>query len=102
LAELRGRRITFYAETWPPDIRGFEPGDYMLVTTPQGTQELWFKDPVGMVGRCVQHTLTEHEDGTITADPSILDVGVVPGASTSKMIEFDRFHGWLRRGIWSW
>lgn len=89
---LAGRRL--YATTngsdYPPDIRGMEPGDYMLVTTPQATRELWFRDPIGMVGRCVTHTITEHEDGSVSVDPSIAD----EGAGT--------WHGWLKRGEWSW
>jgi hypothetical protein len=36
------------------------------------------------------HTVTEHEDGTITVSPSILDER--PGCGT--------YHGWLERGVW--
>lgn len=35
-------------------------------------------------------TLTEHEDGTITTSPSILD----------KKPDGDGWHGYLERGVW--
>lgn len=38
------------------------------------------------------HTITEHEDGTITASPSILAGG--QGTTTAP------WHGYLERGIW--
>jgi hypothetical protein len=91
MPELVGRRVQTTPEVeYPPDIRPFEPGDYMFVRTPQGTRELWFRDPVGMVGRCVSHTLTEHDDGTVTVESSIADEGE------------GSWHGWLRQGVWSW
>jgi len=77
-------------KSWPPDIRDFEPGDYALFETPQGTKELWFRDPFGAVGRCVTHTITQEDDGSITVDPSIAATGA------------NSFHGWLRQGVWTW
>ncbi len=38
----------------------------------------------------MDHSVTEHADGTITAQPSILDES--PGG----------FHGWLIAGVWTW
>jgi hypothetical protein len=37
------------------------------------------------------HTVTEHEDGTITVHPSI-DLSDLP---------WNGFHGWLKRGVWT-
>lgn len=91
MGEMQGRRVR-EAENdalWPPDVRGFANGDYALVRG-----QVWFRDPVGNVGRVGHHTITEHEDGTITVDPSILDTGGEPGD--------EPFHGWLRRGVWTW
>ena len=36
------------------------------------------------------HKITEHEDGTITVDPSIL----------TRLYDGTVWHGWLRRGVW--
>ena len=40
-----------------------------------------------------QHSVTEHEDGTITVHPSILMTGHAKGTATQK-------HGFLERGVW--
>lgn len=40
-----------------------------------------------------QHTIVEHDDGTITASPSILMHGHDRGTPTSR-------HGFLERGVW--
>lgn len=42
------------------------------------------------IGRLGNHTVTEHEDGTITVSPSIL---VETGDGR-------RWHGYLERGVW--
>lgn len=39
------------------------------------------------------HKITEHEDGTITANPSILTTGHHQGQQTQK-------HGYLEHGVW--
>ena len=86
MSELQGRRLPDGTEL-PSDA---EPGDYWKpADRPEG--EWWFVDPVGNFGRVSKHTVTEHEDGTITVDPSIADEGT-HGA----------WHGWLRQGVWSW
>lgn len=46
--------------------------------------------PRGYSGRLGAHTVTEHEDGTITVRPSILLT-----AGDGK-----QWHGWLTRGEW--
>lgn len=49
----------------------------------------WGKPPVRgcPAGMLCDHEVTEHDDGTITVNPSIL----MPS----------RYHGWLRRGEWT-
>lgn len=46
------------------------------------------------IGSLGSHTVTEHDDGTWTVDPSIL-IRSGPGMT-------DEWHGWLRAGIWEW
>ena len=49
----------------------------------------WFcTTPNGLFGNISKHTVTEHEDGTISVSPSIL----VTGEKT--------WHGYLERGVW--
>jgi hypothetical protein len=53
----------------------------------------WLISPFMDVGRLSPyHAVTEHEDGTITVEPSVCFDG--PGRSG--------FHGFLRNGIWEW
>lgn len=49
--------------------------------------------PKAGAGRLSQHKVTEHEDGTITVEPSILMHGHNDGTPNSR-------HGYLRRGVW--
>jgi hypothetical protein len=72
--------------------------------------EWWIRDPWGRVGRLTSHTITEHEDGTITVSPSIFDkdgspptqeelqqwgiAAIVPGPGATG------WHGWLEHGVW--
>lgn len=44
-------------------------------------------------GDLTNHTVTEHEDGTITASPSIL---ITRGGRVEKEV----WHGYLERGVW--
>lgn len=46
----------------------------------------WVRPPNSGAGTIEDHEVTEHEDGTITVEPSI-DAGT--------------WHGFLRRGTWS-
>lgn len=51
---------------------------------------VWFARPPGNhMGNLSGHTVTEHEDGTITVAPSIL---IDDGRS--------QWHGYLERGVW--
>lgn len=47
--------------------------------------------PNGLAGNLRAHDVTEHEDGTISVSPSILATPV--GTN-------ERWHGYLKRGIW--
>lgn len=75
----------------------YKPGEYSL--RPAGhdyadaPRQLYFRDPAGNIGRVERHTITEHEDGTISVSPSIL---VERGAAGNN------WHGHLQRGVWSW
>lgn len=50
--------------------------------------------PTGLHGDLTAHDVVEHEDGTITVEPSIL----VTTYENDCKIEW---HGYLRRGVWS-
>lgn len=63
-------------------------------TIPNGAY--WRKDacwvgitPNGLLSSLANHTVTEHEDGTITVTPSILT------RSAGR-----EWHGYLERGVW--
>ncbi len=81
---LQGRRVHFE----PGDDAGhFEEGDYGLLGN------CWMGSaPGGLLTNLAGHKITEHEDGTITASPSI-DV---------KRGDGEHWHGWLERGVWRW
>ena len=82
---MQGRRV--YLER--DQMHKLEPGDYARASDGM----FWMKTPNGIVGRLnpAIHSITEHEDGTITVSPSIL----------CKMnIEGRTWHGWLEKGIW--
>jgi hypothetical protein len=51
--------------------------------------------PGGDMGNLAAHQVTEHEDGTITASPSIL---VTTGGPDG--LERTLWHGYLERGVW--
>lgn len=67
------------------DIEPFRPGTYGKDS--RGVWMICF--PNGALGSLEKHTVTEHEDGTITVSPSIL----VTGGGL-------KIHGYLERGIW--
>lgn len=80
---MNGRRLPDNS-----DPRDAQPGDYFFVDW-TGTRQLWFRDPIGNPGRVTKHEVSEHDDGTITVTPSILDDD--PGG----------YHGHLTRGVWT-
>lgn len=77
----------------------YEPGDYgkwnggWYCCTPYPAAE----DDYGprMQGALGKHDVTEHEDGTITASPSIL-VQTTWGPERTP----HEWHGYLERGVW--
>jgi hypothetical protein len=97
-----GRRIQPNENGWL--TTPFEPGDYGRALPKRNadgsepdvfTRRGWWqlRAPNGHSG-CLDpdvHTVTEHEDGTITVSPSI----VINGADGSEL-----YHGWLERGVW--
>ena len=67
-------------------------GAYMRVLAEDGTTWCWYiRDPTGDASsiRFANHSVTEYADGTITVSPSIV------------VRHGNRWHGWLRRGVWS-
>ncbi len=77
---MTGKRLPDGFEGMPPRGSYFRDsrGVWMAVT------------PNGRMGDLSNHTVTEHEDGTITVVPSILvDARPAPG-----------WHGYLERGVW--
>ena len=77
-----------------PDGATFAPGDYMKVTEGEQMQLGWFaRPPRGHIGGLRKHTVTGHEDGTITVSPSIL---LTWGDATGD----HTWHGYLERGVW--
>lgn len=73
-----------------------EPGDYAFVIL-NGERELWLRAPTGDIGRCNSTwTITEHDDRSVTVDPSIL-ISTRRGGETVEL-----FHGYLRAGTWTW
>lgn len=74
-------------------------GDYGKMTHDTGWY--WYcavpdSDPANddgfMMGDLTNHTVTEHEDGTLTVSPSIL----IGGQGSRK----HPWHGYLERGVW--
>lgn len=69
------------------DTEVFAPGDYGK----HPVSGEWYACPPGdHLGCLSEHDVVEHEDGTITVSPSIL-------ISDDKG---ERWHGYLRRGVW--
>lgn len=94
-APFRGRRLTWdeYEGTWP----GLLNGRAFYVKVPddhhyRGARITWIVG-YGYIGslRADTHTVTEHDDGTITVTPSlIIDSG-----------RGERWHGWLNQGVFT-
>lgn len=93
---MTGRRVKTVQQ-----VLDGEPGDYMLTSE---RDAVWLKLPTGSLGRLPvtdgsSHdnpptwNLVEHEDGTITLDPSIQQQAI-PGHAPA-------WHGFLRHGEFS-
>lgn len=83
---MQGRRL-------PDNADSFAPGDYAKIILPSGKVQWHARPPIGGLGNLANHTVTEHEDGTITASPSIL---VTSRDGDEKTV----WHGFLERGVW--
>lgn len=114
---MQGRRL--------PDgfhYRDAQPGDYWkqshggaiddpatFAPDARGSEWDWcIRDPDGHMGTLGSHRIEEHDDGTITATPSILDPSTYTGdelraMGVTSIISHDRANGWhgfLERGVW--
>ena len=91
MPEQLGRRIDFPAEGGHPP---FAEGDYG-----KDPESGWWcvRPPGSHLGSLRDHSVEEHEDGTITVTPSILQTAP-DGEGGGREL----FHGWLQRGIWRW
>ena len=59
-----------------------------------GPIDTWYLNIPGIgIANLHGHKVTEHEDGTITASPSILTTGYESGEKRTA-------HGYLERGVW--
>lgn len=82
---MQGRRVPDSANQ---KLADWQTGDYGRVCY-GGDRWYWFiRDPHGQLGNISGHQIVEHEDGTITVSPSILDPD--PGG----------WHGYLEHGVW--
>ena len=77
---MQGRRLP---DGW--HSQDSQAGDYWR--TPEGHWEV--RDPHGVIGGIDLHEVEEHDDGTISVTPSILDDSE------------GGYHGYLTRGVWN-
>jgi hypothetical protein len=89
------------AETWEEFFEdGGEPGTWFKasdITNPEEPRTCWHTiPPCGHIGflHSENHHVTEHDDGTITVDPSIWCHS--GGESHNERC----WHGFLRKGVW--
>jgi hypothetical protein len=61
------------------------PGDYGK----DGLGRWWARPPIeaGHAAMLDEHEITEHDDGTISVSPSI--------------VQEEKYHGFLKKGVWS-
>lgn len=98
---MKGRRITWEEAE---NLANVQPGDYW-----HDPRHGWYaacpmpRDDEGMIA-CLawlkNHTVTEHEDGTITVSPSIFCGGGYPPSVPTEWAAKHTWHGWLERGEW--
>jgi hypothetical protein len=76
-----------------------EDGKLNLPSNSYGKEEgIWYiRPPRCHVGSLRKHSIVEHEDGTITVSPSILQHDYEIGPDGYKDIHL---HGMIERGIW--
>lgn len=69
----------------------FEPGDYGKGVNGEWFARVPYPNKAGFAAASiVNHTVVEHEDGTITVSPSIL----------MSRGDGEEWHGYLEKGIW--
>jgi hypothetical protein len=91
---MQGKRYEDVPDAYEPHER-MEPGGYRRVNYGSGFGWQWeIVDPTGTIGRLQDHTIEEHEDGTITVAPSIAR------DPSSGLMHGEGWHGWLERGVW--
>jgi len=75
-----------------------DPNEFWLAKGEYGREPetgIWYANsPNGHVGNLSNHTVTEHDDGTITVSPSILISTTVGG------VKKEVWHGYLEHGVW--
>jgi hypothetical protein len=90
---MQGRRLHPTPDPDGDPIFPYEqikPGDYF-----KWRKKWWCSSPNGHIGGLGNHTIVEHDDGTITVSPSI----VISGSDAQgKPVEL--WHGFLERGVW--
>lgn len=69
----------------PPDV---QRGDYW-----RWSDRWWCMTPSGFIGNLSLHTVTVHDDQTITVSPSILVTEQIGGEKRA-------WHGFLEKGVW--
>lgn len=85
MSTMVGRRVEWTAQI-------LAPGEYAKL--PDGTWRA--ETPNGHGANLAAHTVVEHEDGTITVDPSI----EVYWPATGDRAKVVHYHGFLERGVW--
>lgn len=88
----KGQRVE-----WPEGL--LNPGEYA-----KGPDGAWYAcTPNGHLANLAAHSVTEHDDGTITVNPSILVSTPRAGDGPEWMrhpVLVELFHGFLERGVW--
>lgn len=106
---MQGRRVQPDENGYPPAL---EPGDYVRVAplrrgdgaefSEAERQQWWTRpywmgcSPNGHACTLSAHQITEHEDGTITVNPSIL----IRRSCDHGQTWVELWHGYLERGVW--
>ena len=104
MIDLKGRRIDeteeFDYHATPCPLR---PGEYGL----DEHKHWWLRAPSGALGSIdpALHTVTEHEDGSITVVPSLSFERTWVRPETCPPLNFGYspstwWHGWLQHGVW--
>lgn len=90
---MQGTRCNNFNEAQKAPGEGYIPGAYWPGRfLDDGFVEWWIVDPTGHLGSLGRgHTVTEHDDGTITVSPSILSTMADHGHD---------WHGFLEHGVW--